>query len=194
MSEQANRIDPIETLIAEHDVITKVLDAVDATLRRELAEPGRFDRAFYERAFDFFAGFADRWHHAKEEELLFPELERCGIAAEDGPIGCMLEEHAEGRAFVRTVREALKAHASGDASVEQLVRGTAARFVELLRAHIYKENEALFVMADRVLSDAVRDQMRIRFIDAELASGGDAERRRYVEIAADLTNAARSSA
>ncbi|MFN0149991.1 MAG: hemerythrin domain-containing protein [bacterium] len=186
--------DPIETLVAEHEVISSVLDAVDATLRRELSEARHFDHDTYRRAFEFFAEFADRWHHAKEEEILFPELEHLGIAAEGGPIGCMLREHDEGRAFVRAVREALKAYEPGDAAVESMVRGTAARYVELLRAHIYKENEALFVMADRVLSDSARDEMRRRFVDAELASGGDTERRRFVEIAADLARAARARA
>ncbi len=189
-----SHLDPIETLVGEHEVISKVLDAVDATLRRELSDPSRFDRDTYDLAFAFFAEFADRWHHAKEEGILFPELERLGIAAEGGPIGCMLREHDEGRAFVRTVREGLKAHAPGDRTIESLVRGTAARYVELLRAHIYKENEALFVMADRVLPETVRNELRLRFVDAELASGGDAERRRFIQLATDLASAARSPA
>ena len=53
--------------------------------------------------------FADKCHHGKEEDVLFPELEKAGIARQGGPIGVMLHEHVSGREFIRRMSEALPA-------------------------------------------------------------------------------------
>ena len=42
---------------------------------------------------EFIALFADKCHHGKEEGLMFPAMEKVGIARERGPIGQMLVEH-----------------------------------------------------------------------------------------------------
>jgi hypothetical protein len=54
----------------------------------------------------FFRNFADRCHHSKEEDELFPKMVEHGIPKEGGPIGVMLMEHDQGRAFVRGMSEA----------------------------------------------------------------------------------------
>ena len=72
--------DAVDTLKSEHRIIEKVLDALELAAARE-APPG-----FYARAIDFLSAFADKCHHGKEEDRLFPCLERCGIPREGGPI------------------------------------------------------------------------------------------------------------
>ena len=56
----------------------------------------------------FFRLFADACHHGKEEDLLFTELEAQGMPRDAGPIAVMLDEHAQGRALVRTMAAALE--------------------------------------------------------------------------------------
>jgi hemerythrin-like domain-containing protein len=41
-----------------------------------------------------------QWHHGKEEEILFPLLEKKGIPADGGPLGVMLMEHGRARALI----------------------------------------------------------------------------------------------
>jgi len=60
-----------------------------------------------EQLMDFFRGFVDRCHHGKEEDVLFPELEKRGVLRDGGPIGVMLSEHAMGRRHIREIAEAL---------------------------------------------------------------------------------------
>lgn len=83
---------PTQFLVDEHAVIVRVLDAVEAVARRD-DDP--MDVEFFEKAIEFFACFADKCHHAKEEDLLFPVLEQRGVPRDGGPIGCMLSEHVE---------------------------------------------------------------------------------------------------
>jgi len=96
---------PIQMLVDEHAVINSVLDALEAAVAR-IGRSDALPPSFFEQAADFFAGFADRCHHAKEETHLFPRLEARGIPRDGGPVGCMLSEHEAGRAHIRALRAA----------------------------------------------------------------------------------------
>ena len=91
-----------EVLKQEHRVIENVLDALERLAKA--AETSAL--AEWEKAIDFARNFADKCHHLKEENLLFPALEERGIPREGGPIGMMLAEHEEGRGYVRAMAAA----------------------------------------------------------------------------------------
>ena len=79
-------------LVAEHDVIERGLSLLESAVARiEAGQP--FPDGFAQWAPQFFREFADRCHHAKEEDLFFPLLKERGIPEEGGPIGVMLHEH-----------------------------------------------------------------------------------------------------
>ena len=174
-----------QMLVDEHAVITSVLDAVAAVATRA-ERSGDFPQEFFEKAFDFFPAFADKYHHAKEEEHLFPALERRGMPRHGGPIGCMLSEHEEGRRHVQAVREALRRTAEGDATARVAVRDEARAYVDLLRQHIMKENQVLFVMSDNVLTDEDQQELWGRFQSAERSALPPGERERYIALAKEL--------
>lgn len=132
--------DAVDTLKSEHRIIEKVLEALDLAAEREMPA------SFYERAIDFLSSFADKCHHGKEEDRLFPCLERCGIPREMGPIGVMCAEHVQGRAHIRRMREFLKAGKIAD------VRRESREYTALLWQHIQKEDHVLFEMARHVVA------------------------------------------
>lgn len=105
-----------------------------------------------EQIANFLTTFSDRCHHGKEEDLLFPALVDAGIPKEGGPIGVMLAEHAQGRAYIRAMRDALSRLHAGDANAVPAYVAAALGYVQLLRGHIAKENTVLFVMAEQRLS------------------------------------------
>lgn len=96
--------------------------------------------------------YADGFHHAKEEQLLFPLLVTKGFSNEQGPVAVMLHDHTEGRRFVRGMSEELEAYKAGDTSALTPLYENMQGYIDLLRAHIGKENNVLFRMADRALS------------------------------------------
>ena len=148
-------LDPIQELMDEHRIIEKVLTALTAAADQEVP------LEFYERAVDFIANFADKCHHSKEEERLFPVLEEKGIPREAGPIGCMCEEHEIGRGHVQSMRELLKA---GDLAG---LRRESLNYVGLLSSHIQKEDKVLFPMGRNVLSRGELEQLRAKFDEVE---------------------------
>jgi hemerythrin-like domain-containing protein len=139
-------IAPTEILRDEHTLILRALDTLEAAAA-DLAGGLPVPESRWTGLIEWLRAFADRTHHVKEEQALFPALVKAGLPTEGGPIGVMLDEHAEGRGLI----EDLAAPDPGQ-------RARSARaYVALLRAHIAKENEVLFPLADAVLEpDAQR--------------------------------------
>jgi hemerythrin-like domain-containing protein len=137
---------PTSTLREEHQVILRVLDVLERILER--GEKGDWDYDAMEECVAFFRLFADACHHAKEEDLLFPELEARGMPKDTGPIAVMLFEHQQGRALVAQMSKALPGVRTGEAESLARYENAARAYVELLRGHILKEDNVLFNMAD----------------------------------------------
>jgi hemerythrin-like domain-containing protein len=153
------------TLRREHEAILKMLD-VAAGLASRLEAHHAVPEEQLNDTVEFFQVFADRCHHAKEEELLFPALESKGLPRNGGPIAVMLHEHEVGRATVRRMATAAKAYPS-DRSAGTAWAAAAREFAALLSGHIQKENNVLFVMAERMLSDAEQTRLAADFERAE---------------------------
>jgi len=150
----------------EHQVILRVLDCFEVVLRRS-DESGATAREDYEPFVDFFRGFADKCHHCKEEDRLFPVLEKLGVPREGGPIGVMLEEHRQGRSHVGAIAENLGPADAGDKEAVQAVLEHGKAFLELLRRHIDKEDRILFGMADQVTQGEALAGLLQAYRDAE---------------------------
>jgi hemerythrin-like domain-containing protein len=182
-----------DVLRKEHDAILKMLDAAEELAarleRKHPVAPEQLDRLL-----EFFRLFADQCHHGKEEELLFPLLEKKGMPRQGGPIGVMLYEHDHGRALIAEMRESAQALAAGHAEAGARWAHAARRYVALLREHIYKENEILFRMAEQMLSEAEQADLVRQFehVEVEKMGAGTHERLHCLmdELTAELFGAA----
>ena len=140
----------------EHQLILGVVDVLDKTLN-STNSPSPLDFDVIDSCISFFRLFADACHHGKEEDLLFPELIEHGMPGDEGPIAVMLSEHRQGRLSVGGMAEAMSGAKSGDESALSALRDHADDYIGLIRAHIDKEDNVLFNMADdMVLGDACR--------------------------------------
>ena len=154
---------PLDRLRDEHRIILNALDLLQHVADREAA--GRSVAAtWWIGAVAWLRVFADRNHHAKEEAALFPAMVKAGVPSEGGPIAVMLEEHVEGRRLVETI-----ARETGDARVR-----ACRTYVVLLRAHIDKENEIVFPLADAVLDVTAVQGLRREFDVVEAEQGSAA--------------------
>lgn len=161
----------------EHKAILKMLDTTEEVAER-LKKDVAVSPKILEGLLEFFRTFADRCHHGKEEDCLFPLLEQRGLPREGGPIGVMLHEHDQGRELIRIMGETACQFAGGRKEAALNWADAALAYAELLRNHIAKENEVLFVMADRFLSEADQTQMVNAFekIESEKLGAGTHER------------------
>lgn len=108
---------------------------------------------------EFLRVFADKCHHGKEEGFLFPAYESRGVPRENGPIGAMLYEHELGRSYIQGMDKAL--HQSPANAV--VFFGQAQKYIDLLKAHIEKENNVLFPLGDNFLSTEANSTLLEQF-------------------------------
>ena len=173
---------PTETLRHEHKIVELVLQGAE---REALAirKGGEVHAETVDEMVDFFKNFVDRCHHAKEERHLFPALNSKGFSPESGPVAVMLHEHEQGRAAVRAISESLPGARSGDRRAAAALADALLEYVELLRNHIFKENNVLFPMADRVLAANEQVTLAERFDQVEAEEIGEGVHERYHELA-----------
>lgn len=177
-------MDPIETLMHEHRVIERMLKILEKA--SEKAEKGEIDKDLYSKAIDFIRTFADKCHHAKEEGELFPLIEQKGIPKEGGPIGMMLHEHNIGREYVAGMDQGLKAYINGDTTQTNVISRNSLEYVNLLSNHIQKEDNILYPMGNRVLSDNDRESLANRFEEIEESEIGKGIHEKYHHLVEEL--------
>ncbi len=167
-----------QVLRDEHEGILAMLAVVEAAAYR-LKDGNTVPPALFTDSVSFFRNFADGCHHGKEELELFPKLVERGLPSEDGPVGVMLMEHDQGRAYVRGMADAVERYAKGDANATPSLIENTLSYVRLLREHIEKENGALFVMADQILSDEEQSTLYDAFEEIERTRTGPGEHEHY---------------
>jgi hemerythrin-like domain-containing protein len=151
----------IDELTHDHEAILSALNVLDAMVGRlgSAAAPSADDlRGFI----GFLKEFADKCHHGKEEGILFPALMDAGMPKQGGPIAVMLSEHVEGRTRIKEMEQAV----SGAMDAAAFARASQG-YAELLRAHIAKENDVLFPMAERFLASPELEKIHGKFQEHE---------------------------
>ena len=155
-----------QVMVEEHKLILRMIALVEKNT--ELLEQGKFRNwQFYLDAVDFIRNYADRFHHAKEEDVLFVELIKNGMPEKQSPIEAMHMEHDQGRAYVRAMEEAAQKALDGETGQAAIIAENAKGYAELLRGHIEKEDDILYPLAERVLPEEVRSRMYDAYTQAE---------------------------
>lgn len=175
------KTDVTQVMVDEHKLILRMIALVEKNT--ELLDQGKFrDWQFYLDAVDFIRNYADRFHHAKEEDVLFVELIENGMPEKQSPIEAMHLEHDQGRAHVRAIEDAAQKALAGEPGQAKLISEHAKGYAELLRGHIEKEDDILYPLAERVLPEEVRKRMLEAYQHAEAKTPGLEEKyRRMVE-------------
>ncbi len=178
-------MNPTEILSSEHRIIEIVLSCLERITEEALSK-GRLERESAEQALDFIRNFADGCHHYKEEKLLFVALTEKGMPQHGGPVGQMLHEHEEGRQFVAGMARNIEAASTGDSISVREFAQNAGGYIQLLRAHILKEDGILFRMAERIFDDDDCARLLQSFSETEIHHMGEGTHARYMGLAANL--------
>jgi hemerythrin-like domain-containing protein len=182
-------VEATDMLMEEHRLIEKALDAMERWTAKSSLASQLDDKAELARFVSFIQGFADAYHHGKEEDVLFVAMNEHGFPSHAGPVAVMLHEHELGRSHVRALDElARQATAWSDEDLATLGRNVR-EFSGLLRQHIRKEDQILYPMADARLPDPVKEEMFRRFQAFEEEQARSGERQRLRELADALIQA-----
>lgn len=165
---------PMQLLVDEHKLIKRWLACVPR-VAAEIDLNVEADRDLIRDGIDFIRNYADRFHHAKEEDILFGFFD-----ADLEIIRVMLTDHDTGRGHVKAAVAALEAQ-DRDGLVEHLTAYHA-----LLTEHIQKEDEILYTWMDRNLSTSQVGQLYTRFSEVSQEHGDVASTSEQFVVRAEL--------
>ena len=155
---------PTTHLRKDHDLIEKVIAAMQTTVSL-LKDGKKVPESILLPTIDFAKNFTNVCHHSKEEDALFPALGKAGMPTNMGPIRMMIMEHETTKKIAEKIEEFAKTYlAVGDPS--NLIEGMEL-YIEHVKAHLWKENNRLFMMAD------VRLQAYGKQVEEALQKTGD---------------------
>jgi hemerythrin-like domain-containing protein len=173
------KIDVTAVMVEEHKLILRLIALVEKNT--ELMEAGSFRNwQFFLDAVDFIRHYADRFHHAKEEDVLFKALIENGMPEQNSPVAAMLMAHDQGRDFVRGMEEGAHKSLDGESGQIPVIAGNARGYAALLREHIHTEDNILYPLSERVLPEGVRLAMVAAYAAAEAAAPGLEKRYRQL--------------
>lgn len=141
---------PVQQLVDEHRYIMAVVRFLE-TLPPGMSRGEPVDTGLLGQVVTFMREFADHCHHAKEEDQLFPALVAAGAPESGCPIGGLKGEHARGRQLVGALEQGLERLGSDEQQARAEIQDAIAGIVKLYPDHIWKEDQMVFPMADRLL-------------------------------------------
>lgn len=155
---------PLEILVNEHNVIVSAINIAKQLQKIADSEPKKYvDVAG--KLIVFFRNYADKYHHFKEESLLFPRMCDENQLLENGIIKEMLENHEEFRNSLREIEKALENEEL------TLVTKFFSIYCNSLHDHIAVENEELFQIAGALFKESELENIYFRFLDIDRELG-----------------------
>lgn len=156
---------------------------------QKMVTTGATDINHFRSVVNIIRNFADGLHHKKEEDLLFPLFEQRTAGGHCAPVGVMLMEHEQGRAYVKGMVGNISLYENSDKGAIQLVYQNMLDYADLLQHHIDKENSVLFRMADNAFSEEDQSVLLSKFGEIELASEDGAKIEDFVAAIDELSKA-----
>ncbi|MFH1371177.1 MAG: DUF438 domain-containing protein [Planctomycetota bacterium] len=153
LKEKLPREHVIATLINEHETILCFLDDLDFVNQSIQKMPGyKPEREEFRRLLHIAEQLiGTELHHQREEDILFPELEKRGVY---GPPMVMKGEHAELRQYKHKLLELAKTVSQMEfGDFRKQLDGVVRFIVPMLREHIFKENNILYPTALEVIDN-----------------------------------------
>lgn len=167
-----------ELLKHEHRAILLVIAAVEEEVA-SITKTGKIHARTVRQMADFLQNFVDRCHHGKEEKHLFAILHERGMPLKTGPLAGLLREHARGRTGVRAVAEAVAGRAAPGAAAIRKAKKHLTAYATLIRAHMEKEDDVLYVVADRILDAQDQQSLCDAFEKLESEEIGEGVHEKY---------------
>lgn len=160
----------LEELRAEHELIDRVAGSLRTFAgARARGECGPADGAAFRRFFRLWAG---AWHHAREEETLFPALAaKAELSPAHGPIAAFVEQHHEMTKVLDRLDPLLDLEPLG-ADDASLLADLVTAYTRELGRHIDAENSVLLPESEVRLRQA-----NVLELEGRAPTGGELDAR-----------------
>jgi hemerythrin-like domain-containing protein len=182
----STKSDAIEILVTEHKAIKTVLKAI-RKLCWKIVTGSEVDHDLFTQIIDFVRNYADKYHHQKEENHLFTQMqELSNDPPNTGPLMGMLLDHDLGRNYISNLEKAIASHKAGNEEAKLDIIANAISYEQLLHSHIDKEDNVIYKMGVRTLPPEQLDQLSKLFDEIEDHPGNKNIRKKYLDFAKSL--------
>jgi hemerythrin-like domain-containing protein len=162
---------PLRMLVEEHQLIKRMLAKIPAiTESLDLSLEAHKQLVLY--VVDFIRNYADKYHHAKEEDVLFKQFD-----SSMDIINVMVNDHVLSRSYVAEMIRAAEEENT------RLAADNLSLYLELLTEHIKKEDTILYPWMDNNLQTKQVGEMYNEFFQINnLRSGVQAKYEQLVSL------------
>jgi hemerythrin-like domain-containing protein len=156
---------PVEVLISEHRLILYTVSVLKKEQQKIVAS-GKVDPNFVVAAVDFFRTYADRYHHGKEEGILFNDLYKRKLSEADAAMMReLILEHATARRTVITLEKQEANYIGGNAEALGSILESLITLIELYPRHIEKEDKHFFYPSMTYFTEKEQQQLLRKFLE-----------------------------
>ena len=152
----------IEILVDEHDLIMRGLDLLTAAAEK-IVRGQNPPREFFEKATEFTFNFTNKYHHYKEEIVMFRQLAQKHEGKIDAEIKRLRSEHDTLHSLMNEISYSLNAYAEGQDSEVRRLHRNLCEYIDTLNHHVTAENKIFYPLAAKYLSDAEKTALMAEF-------------------------------
>jgi len=146
----------IEILVEEHHLILRGLDLLTTAAER-IVRNQHPPKEFFENAVSFTFNFTNKFHHYKEEIVMFGMLAQKHQGEIDAEIERLRSQHHALHDYMNEISHSLDAYSENiDSEVRRLHRNLSD-YIETLRRHVNAENQIFYPLVRKALTG---DEMR----------------------------------
>ncbi len=156
----------------DHKLVRRFLDnlflAHDFLVERE-----EVPASVFEKALKFSKDFMNKYHHFREEYVLFMKLAEKKGGSIDPQIVSLRDQHERSRDIVSKIKEALKGYESGDEVALTRLTENVGFYVSLERQHVNRENHVFYPMVAELFTDDDMAEIDREFARIDEKRGAD---------------------
>lgn len=144
---------PLRMLVDEHKLILRILAKIPVIVE-VLDISNQEHKGLVLDIVDFIKNYADKYHHAKEEDILFLKFD-----ASLDIIKVMMNDHEVSRNYVAAILSAT------DEGNTMVAKANLLDYAKLLTEHIYREDNILYPWMDHNLETKTVGEMYSQFFE-----------------------------
>ena len=150
-------------LMIEHRLIERMISVIKDVVE-EIESKHKVDPVFVDTAVDFIRVYADQTHHGKEEDILFRNLKKKSLSAEDQRLmNELIEDHVFGRQTTKALVEANTRYRNGDDTALRDIADKFKTLIDFYPKHIEKEDKIFFPASRAYFTDEEDQAMLAEF-------------------------------
>jgi hemerythrin-like domain-containing protein len=150
-------VNAIEILVEEHKLILRGLDLL-TTAAEKIVRNQNPPKEFFEKAVSFTLNFTNKFHHYKEEIVMFGLLAQKHQGEIDAEITRLRDQHATLRDCMSEISRSLGAYSKNAGSEVRRLHRNLSDYIETLRRHIHAEDKIFYPLVERTLT---KDEMLV---------------------------------